>query len=142
MKFCTDATESNRKWRYIVDALSVLMLAITSAVLFVSIPRMYGDWLLFKEQVREGMMQGLPRMLADQNRWVQHHFWPAVLGVGMVLLIESTSLGEMSPHLSRMTAVYAGMSLTLAFLESLFAQKVAALLVGARGRREDEPSEY
>jgi hypothetical protein len=124
-----------------MDALSAIMLAILSGMLCLAIPRVYADWLFFKGEVREGETECLPRLLAVENRWVQRHFWHAVVGVGMVMLIEATSLGERSPHLAQVTAVYAAVSLTLSFVESLFAQKVAAVLVGTGGSGEDEPSE-
>lgn len=120
-----------------MDALSAIMFAIVTTLLCLAVPRMYADWLFFKEQEREGAVDVLARLLACQNRWVQRHFWPAVLGVGMVMLIEATSLVEHSPHLSQVTAVYAALSLTLAFVESLFAQKIAAVLMGARRRLEN-----
>ena len=124
-----------------MEALSAIMLTFVAALLCLSVPRIYGDWLFFKSELREGRMERLPRLLAAENRWVQRHFWYAVLAVGMVLVIEASTLSERAPYLSQVTSVYAALSLAVSFVESLFAQKIATVLVLVRGRREDEPSE-
>ena len=123
-----------------MEMLSAIMLALIAALLCLSVPRIYADWLFFKSELRDGSMERLPRLLAAENRWVQRHFWFAVLAVGMVLVVEASTLSERAPHLSQVTSVYAALSLVVSFVESLFAQKIASVLVLVRGRREDEPS--
>lgn len=123
-----------------MEVLSAIMLALIAALLCLSVPRIYADWLFFKSELREGRMERLSGLLAAENRWVQRHFWYAVLAVGMVLVIEASTLSERAPYLSQVTSVYAALSLVVSFMESLFAQRVATVLVVVRGRREDEPS--
>lgn len=120
-----------------MDFLSAMMLVITVILLTLSFPRIYGDWLSFQNHLEGGEREPLLALLADKKLWMQRHFGFAVLALVMAKVVGGTSLVEMAPRLSQITAVYAAVSLMLAFVESLFAQKITAVLAEARESRRN-----
>lgn len=122
-----------------MDVFSALMLVIIAILLSLSLPKMYGEWLLLQNLLDERGSEGLRELLTSKKVWMQRHFCCAFLAMVMVRGVESGYLAEGAPHLSRITAVYAVISLILAFVESLFAQKITTLLAGAREYRRNEP---
>ncbi|GFE57244.1 hypothetical protein [Geobacter sp. AOG1] len=124
-----------------MDFLSAMMLVITVILLSLSFPRIYGDWLSFQNHLEMGEREPLRELLADKKLWMHRHFCFAVLALVMAKVVEGTPLAEGAPRLSQVTAVYAVISLMLAFVESLFAQKITALLAGAQESRRND-SDY
>lgn len=118
-----------------MEFLSALMLTLTATLVCLAFPRIYADWLSFRNLVEAGEYDDLRRLLAAENLWVQRHFWCALVAICMVVVVENTSLGTRAPHLAQVTAVYAAISLSLAFIESFFAQKVASLVAVEMSRR-------
>lgn len=111
-----------------MDFLSAMMLVIIALLISLSLPRIYADWLSLQNHFVEGEVEQLRALLASKKLGVQRHFALAVLAIIMAKVIEGSSLAEGAPQLSQVTAVYACISLMLASIELLFAQKISAQL--------------
>ena len=126
-----------------MESLSVLMITFIAVLLCLAVPRIYADWLTFQNLAQTDECDELQTMMASENLWAQRHFWCTLMAICMVMVIDNSALEARSPHLSQMTTVYAGISLLLAFVESLFAQKIAVLLsarrVTIRSRGKESP---
>lgn len=124
-----------------MESLSTLMLVFIFLLLCLAVPRMYADRLSLHNLERSDEFDEIQRLLASANFWTRRHFWSALIGVCMVALVVNSALNTMAPHLLRMTMVYTCVSLSLAFFETLFAQKISALLssrqITVRSRREN-----
>ena len=106
-----------------MDFLSAMMLVIIALLISLSLPRIYADWLSLQNHFVEGEARQLRALLALKKLGMQRHFAFAVVAMVMAKVIEGSSLAEGAPQLSQVTAVYACISLMLASVESLFAQK-------------------
>ncbi len=120
-----------------MELMSAIMLTIIAVLVCLNLPRIYGDWLEFKRLAQEGATDELRSLLDSENLWVQRHFWCSVAGVCMVIVFACTSLADIAPHLSQVTAAYTGISLLFAFVESVFAQKIASIPAVAQEVRRD-----
>ncbi|SNB46586.1 hypothetical protein [Geobacter sp. DSM 9736] len=122
-----------------MESLSALMLVIIALFLSVTVPRLYGDWISWQAHMREGDLEQARRVMAAENLWVQRHFWCAAAAIAMAVLLDSGAPDAAAHRLAHITKVYAGISLVLALIESLFAHKVsAALAVAQDGKRSSE----
>lgn len=116
-----------------METISVLMLAITTAMTTFMVLRIYSDWLKFREYLREGEQERLLMLQGAENGWVQRHFMCALAAIAMVAVIEKCTHTLRFEQLAGVTATYAIISLAFAFVESLFAQKLAAVTAAMNG---------
>lgn len=109
--------------------LTSYMLALTLVIAVIMTPRIYANWLRFKEYAEEGDLEKLGELLREENNWVARHLFCAFCG--LVLAAFAKYLPEMgaSEQLIRMTAVYSMLSLLLAFIESFLSHRISALTV-------------
>ena len=115
-----------------MDFLSAMMLVIIALLISLSLPRIYADWLSLQNHFVECEARQLRALLASKKLGMQRHFAFAVVAMVMAKVIEGSSLAEGAPQLSQVTAVYACISLMLASVESLFAQKITTQLSTVR----------
>lgn len=125
-----------------MESLSTLMLAFIVMLLCLAVPRMFADWLSLRKLEQSDDFDELEKLLTSANFWTQRHFWCALMAAGMAAVIDNSALETMDPHLVRMTAAYAALSLACAMGEALCAQKITVMLaarrVAVKSRRNDD----
>ncbi|NJC88348.1 MAG: hypothetical protein FIB02_07425 [Desulfuromonas sp.] len=124
-----------------MESLFVLMLAFTAILLCFAVPRMCADWLSLHNLDQADEFDELKNLRSAAHSWALRHFFCALMAFCMAMAIDHSSLEARAPHLLQMTTVYACTSLILAFVETLFAQKITVLLstrkVAVRCRTEE-----
>ena len=109
--------------------LTSIMVVLSVFLVLVMVPRIYGNWLQFKEYAEEGDLDKLMSLQARHNEWVIRHLCMALLALGFVTAIKYLPELETYSQTAAATAVYSVISFTLAFAESLLAQKISACAV-------------
>lgn len=105
--------------------LTSIMIILSIILVLLMVPRIYGSWLQFKEYLEEEDMDRLIGLQVLHNEWVIRHLSMALLAFGLVAAMKYLpELGEYS-QTAAATAVYSIISFTLAFVESLMAQKIS-----------------
>ncbi len=105
--------------------LTSMMVVLSVILVLIMVPRIYGSWLQFKEYAEDGDMNRLIGLQVLHNEWVIRHLSMALLALGLVAAMKYLpELGEYS-QTAAATAVYSIISFTLAFVESLMAQKIS-----------------
>lgn len=123
-----------------MDSLNTMMVILTLSVAALMIPRIMVDWQRCREFLLEGDEESLRRLAADQKTWIVRHGICALGAIVMVVLIKY--LPGMTPYeeLAGPVTAYGMMTLSLAFFESLLAQRVEnrLLVVRASARQARE----
>lgn len=111
--------------------LTSIIVVLSAILIMVMVPRIYGSWLQFKEYAEEGDMDKLINLQAQHNEWIIRHLCMALLALGFVTAIKYLPELETYSQTAGATAVYSAISFTLAFVESLLAQKISAFATSA-----------
>ena len=105
--------------------LPAVMMAITLTLTVVMVPKLYLSWLKAERLIQEGEVATLRELLCEQNGWVKRHFACGVTGLALVCLMMRHQPAQSPTALTDSVALYVTISLILAIVESLLAQKIA-----------------
>lgn len=105
--------------------LTTMMVTLSVVLVLIMIPRIYGNWLQFREYTEEGDMDKLAGLQSLHNEWVIRHLSMALLALGFVAAIKYIPELASYSQTAAATAVYSVISFVFAFVESLLAQKIS-----------------
>jgi len=105
--------------------LTSIMVLLSSSVALVMVPKIYGSWLQFKEASEAGDLDRLINLQTMHNEWVIRHLSMALLALGFVAAIKYLPELEAYSQTAAATAIYCVISFTLAFVDSILAQKIS-----------------
>ena len=115
-----------------MDSLNTMMVILTLSVAALMIPRIMIDWQRCREFLQEGDEDSLRRLATDQKTWIARHGICALGAVVMVVLIKYLPGMASYEELAGPDTAYGMMTLSLAFFESLLAQRVENRLLVVR----------
>lgn len=108
-----------------MTTLFILMLTITLVVPMIMVPVIDSQWMEFEFSKEEGDQEKLQLLLKQVNWWVMRHLVCALLAVLFVaVLVHAHDQLEQPGQLAIITGIYATISITFAFVESLLAQEI------------------
>jgi len=105
--------------------LTSIMMLLSVILVMVMVPRIYGNWLQFKEYAELMDLDGLSELQTMHNGWVIRHMCLALIALGFVVAIKYLPGLESYSQTAAATAAYSAISFTFAFIESLLAQKIS-----------------
>lgn len=105
--------------------LTSIMVMLSVILVLIMVPKIYGSWLQSREHVEQADLDGLLDLQAQHNEWVIRHLCMALLALGFVTAIKYLPELEMYSETAAATAAYCAISFTLAFVESILAQKIS-----------------
>jgi len=114
-----------------MNMFTAMMMTVTLTMTAVMVPRIYMSWMLAEEQCIEGELEPLMELLAEQNNWVKRQFGCGALAFAMIWMVKNSQHDlEIPASMAAALAAYAAISMILAILESLVAQKISAFIEG------------
>ncbi len=111
--------------------LSSIMLMIIATLTFIMPPRIFYNWMQFNAYRREGELAQLIALQSAENQWMLRHLVCAFAAIVIVAYLKLHPTIEGAEQLSVVTAAYAVISILFAVTESLFAQKIARVVMAA-----------
>lgn len=124
--------------------LTSITVMLSAVLIMIMVPRIYSNWLQFKEYMEQGDRDKLVELQTLHNQWVIRHFGMGLLALGFVTAMKHLPGLEMHSQAAAATAAYSAISLTLALVESILAQKIAAYAAAvpqsAKERRREQGS--
>jgi len=112
-----------------MTTLFILMLTITLVVPMIMVPVIDSQWMEFEFLEEEGDQENLQLLLKQVNWWVMRHLVCALLAVLFVaVLVYAPNQLDQPGQLAIITGIYATISITFAFVESLLAQEIYHLI--------------
>lgn len=119
-----------------------IMVMLSVILTLIMVPRIYSNWLQFKEYAEEGDLDKLISLQAQHNQWIIRHLCMALLALGFVTAMKHLPELEIHSQTAAATAAYSILSFLLAFVESILAQKIsgfaAATLQPAKERHKEQ----
>lgn len=123
-----DTGHKTHRGTFDMTTLFTLMLTLTLIVPLIMVPQIDSHWMDFEIFAEEGNHENLQVLLKQINRWVMRHLACALIAVLLVaVLMYAPAELEQPGQLAIITGIYAIISLILAFVESLLAQKISHL---------------
>ena len=114
-----------------MDMFTAMMMTVTLIMTAVMVPRIYMSWIMAEELCVEGELETLRELLAEQNRWVMRQFGCGAMAIAMIWMVKTSPHDlEIPASMAAALASYAAISMIFAVLESLVAQKIAAVIEG------------
>lgn len=112
-----------------MTTLFILMLTVTLVVPMIMVPVIDSQWMEFEFLEEEGDQENLQLLLKQVNWWVMRHLVCALLAVLFVaVLVYAPNQLDQPRPLAIITGIYATISITFAFVESLLAQEIYHLI--------------
>lgn len=109
--------------------MSALMMTITMTMAAAMSPRIYMAWLVAQQRCLDGEVEQLARQLEDENSWVWQQFICGAMSLSMIWMVRYSPHDlEIPASMEAALALYAGISMLFAVLESLIAQKISTYL--------------
>lgn len=105
--------------------LTSMMVMFSIILVLLMVPRIYGNWLQFKEYAEAGDMDRLIGLQVLHNEWVIRHLSMALVTLGFVAAMKYLPELAVYSQTAAATAVYCIIYFTFAFVESLMAQKIS-----------------
>ena len=122
--------------------LTSITVMLSTILIMVMVPRIYSNWLQFREFAEQGDLDRLIELQAQHNQWIIRHLFIALLALGFVTAMEYMPELEMYSQTATAMAAYSAISFTLAFIESIMAQKIsgyaATTLLPIKERRKEQ----
>lgn len=111
--------------------LCTVLLMIIATLTVIMPPRIFYNWMQFNAYRREEEQEQLIALQSAENQWMLRHLVCAFAAIVMVAYIKLHPTIEGTEQLSVITAAYAVISILFAVTESLFAQKIARVVMAA-----------
>lgn len=122
-----------------LTSITVMLAAI---LILIMVPRIYSNWLQFREYAEQSDLDKLIELQALHNQWIIRHLFIALLALGFVTAMKYMPELEMYSQTATAMAAYSIISFILAFAESIMAQKIAAYAAASlqpvKERRKDQ----
>lgn len=122
--------------------LTSITVMLTTILIMIMVPRIYSNWLQFREFAEQGDLDRLIELQTLHNQWIIRHLFIALLALGFVTAMEYMPELERYSQTATAMATYSVISFILAFVESIMAQKIAgyaaASLLPIKERRKNQ----
>jgi len=114
-----------------MNMFTAMIMTVTLTMTAVMVPRIYMSWMMAEERCVEGELEPLMELLAEQNSWVKRQFGCGAMAFAMIWMVKTSQHDlEIPASMAAALASYAAISLVLAVLESLIAQKISGFIEG------------
>lgn len=128
-----------------MNAFTTMMMTVTLTMAAVMIPRIYLSWVVAQELCSDGEIEPLLQLLAEQNSWVRRQFGCGAVAFALIWMVKTSQHDlEIPASMEAALAIYSGLSMVFAVLESLIAQRISDCIGGVPATaapvriREDE----
>lgn len=105
------------------------MLILTPIITVIMVPRIYANWLRFKEYADQEDLEKLGELLQEENSWTARHLFCAVCGLVLVTIAKYMPSMDAPEQLINATIIYSMLSFVLAFIESILSHKISILTI-------------
>lgn len=108
-----------------MNALQLMIVLLTGTITLNAVVKIADDFASLREYLAEDSPDGLIDLLQEKRQWIERHLFCAITGLGLVAFLKHSPSLDKFDMLAGLAAVHVSLSLILALVESLFAQRIS-----------------